>query len=122
MPQQESWDEGQWEIVGRLFEQVAPLLATAECTLLADRGLSCLRLIELCKQVGWHYVLRIKNEEWFRRKLRRRYQDWQQGKPLVKHVGHQWYGEVILWKEHQFVVWRSRLLGTGLGGSMDRDL
>lgn len=39
MPQQESWDRGQWEIVGQFFEQVAPYLTSAHCTLLADRGL-----------------------------------------------------------------------------------
>ena len=42
-----------------------------------------------------------------RRKLRRRYQEWQQGKQVVKKEGEQWYGEVLLWKEHQFVGWLS---------------
>ena len=107
MPQQEKWEQGQWEIVGHLFEQVAPYFTSEHCTLLADRGLSCLSLITWCKKLGWHYVLRIKNEEWFRRKLRRRYQEWQQGKQVVKKEGEQWYGEVLLWKEHQFVGWLS---------------
>lgn len=107
MPQQESWDEGQWDIVARLFAQIAPLLTSATCTLLADRGLSCLNLIKLCQQVDWHYVLRIKNEEWFRRKVRRVYREWQQGKELGKKEGDQWYGEIVLWKEHQFPTWLS---------------
>src|SRR5947209_6957771 len=107
MPQQEKWGQGQWEIVGHFFEQVAAYFTSEQCTLLADRGLSCLRLIELCKKVGWHYVLRIKKEEWLRRKMRRRYQQWQQGKQVVKKEGEQCYGEVLLWKEHQFAAWLS---------------
>jgi hypothetical protein len=107
MPQQEKWEQGQWEIVGHLFEQLASSLSSSQCTLLADRGLSCLSLITLCEKVGWHYVLRIKNEEWFRRKVRCRYHDWQQGKQVVKKEGEQWYGEVLLWKEHQFAGWLS---------------
>ncbi len=107
MPQQESWDEGQWQIVGRLFEQVASSLTSADCTLLADRGLSCLTLIKLCQQVGWHYVLRIKQEEWMRRKFRHFSRDWQQGKQVVKKTGEQWYGKVLLWQEHQLETWLS---------------
>lgn len=107
MPQQEKWDQAQWEIVGRLFDQVSGALAQATCTLLADRGLSCLHLVSLCKKVGWHYVLRIKNEEWFRKKYRHWYQDWQQGKQTVKKEGEQWYGEVLLWQEHQWPTWLS---------------
>ena len=60
MPGQETWDEGLWEIVGELFTRVKRALGDAECTLLADRGLSGLPLIELCQAQGWHYVLRIK--------------------------------------------------------------
>jgi hypothetical protein len=107
MPQQEKWEQEQWEIVGHLFEQVALYFTKEYGTLLADRGLSCLRLITWCKKLGWHDVLRIKNEEWFRRKLRRRSQEWQQGKQVVKKAGEQWDGEVLLWKEHQFVGWLS---------------
>ena len=107
MPQQEEWDQGQWQILAHLFEQIAPYFTSDQCTLLADRGLSCLRLIQLCKNVGWHYVLRIKNEEWFRRKFRHGYQEWLQGKQLVKKEGDQWYGKILLWKEHSFEIWLS---------------
>ncbi len=31
---------GQWEIVNRLFDQVSGSLTSADCTLLADRGLA----------------------------------------------------------------------------------
>lgn len=96
MPQQEQWDQGQWEILAHLFAQIAPYFTSGQCTLLADRGLSCLKLITFCTNLGWHYVFRIKNEEWFRRKFRHFYQDWQQGKLFVKKEGDQWYGKILL--------------------------
>ena len=107
MPQQEKWDQGQWEMLGELFALIAHYLTSEQCTLLADRGLSCLALIDLCKRVGWHYVLRIKNEEWCRRKVRHTYRDWQQGKAFVNKPGDQWYGQVLMWKEHEFLGWLS---------------
>src|ERR1051326_8463483 len=79
-----------------------PYLQGCECTLLADRGLSCLELIHQCQQMGWHYVLRIKQEEWFRKKYRQHFHDWLQFKHFIKKEGEEWYGEVILWKEHEF--------------------
>jgi hypothetical protein len=107
MPQQEKWEQRQWAILGQLFDQIAPHLTSDQCTLLADRGLSCLALIELCKRVGWHSVLRIKNEERCRRKFRHTHRDWQQGKEFVNKTGDHWYGEVILWKEHKLTIWLS---------------
>ena len=67
MPQQTEWEQGQWEVVRELFAQVAPFFPAANCTLLADRGLSCLELIGICQQVQWHYLLRISGldpEKW----------------------------------------------------------
>jgi hypothetical protein len=107
MPQQESWDERQWEIVERLFDQVAAYLSRTDCTLLADRGLTCLNVIKLCKKQKWHYLFRLKNDEWFRRTFRHFYRNWEQGKYVVKKEGDQWYGKVLLWQEHQFETWLS---------------
>ena len=52
MPGQEKWDEGLWKIVGELFSRVKRALGDAECTVLADRGLSGLPLIQLCQAQG----------------------------------------------------------------------
>ncbi len=49
MPQQDSWEQGQWELVKELFEQIAPHFPPANCTLIADRGLACLELIRIWK-------------------------------------------------------------------------
>ena len=107
MPQQQSWEQGQWQIVERLFEQISAALLTTDCTLLADRGLSGLPLIRLCQKQGWHYLLRIRAEDAFRRKFRHYHRDWEQGQQVVKKEGEQWYGRILLWQEHQFDTWLS---------------
>jgi hypothetical protein len=40
MPAQTTWDEGQWEIVGRLLDRVCLHLPDTSCTLMADRRLA----------------------------------------------------------------------------------
>ncbi|MDQ2906567.1 MAG: transposase [Chloroflexota bacterium] len=107
MPQQESWDQGQWEILEDLFDEVASALSASACTLLADRGLTGLPLIRLCQHRNWHYVLRIKQQEWLRRKYRHFYQDWQPASLCAKKEGEQWCGQILLWQEHQYETWLS---------------
>ena len=113
MPGQETWDEGLWEIVGELFTRVKRALGDAECTLLADRGLSGLPLIELCQAQGWHYVLRIKQEEQCRPWRRGAWQAWQAACNLVPQVGRSWYGKVRLWQEHNLEIQLSAIWQTG---------
>jgi hypothetical protein len=102
MPQTEKWEEGQWQIVDRLFGQVAKYLHADHVTVLADRGLTALPLIRLCERYHWHYVLRMKNEEYVRRRSRSSYRDWQRGCDFLLKKGTSWYGDVLLWKEHSF--------------------
>ncbi len=104
MPQQETWEQGQWDLVKELFEQIAPYFPAANCTLLADRGLACLELIRICQAVKWHYVLRIGQEHHVRRKYKRGYAVWQSGGQLIKKEGQQWYGAALIWKEHSFAA------------------
>ncbi len=102
MPGQQEWEHGQWEIVAHLFERVGRLLGEADCTLIADRGLSCLTLIKLCQAHGWHYVLRIKQDEYLQRKRYGHFHDWQTCSQVVSQPGHSWFGTVRLWKEHAY--------------------
>lgn len=102
MPGQQEWDQGLWEIVAQLCERVAQALGEADCTLIADRGLSCLTLIQLCQAHGWHYLLRIKQEDYCQRKRYGHFQAWQTGSSFVAHVGQSWFGTVRLWKEHEY--------------------
>jgi Transposase DDE domain len=99
-PQTENWDERLWPIVERLFAQVAQHLHSPDVTLLADRGLSSLALIRLCERHQWHYLLRIKQDECYRRRWRHFYRDWQRGGDFLLKKGTQWFGEVLVWKEH----------------------
>lgn len=102
MPQAKKWEEGQWPIVDRLFGQVSQFLHAKHVTVLADRGLTALPLIRLCVHYHWHYVLRMKNEEYVRRSWRSSYRDWQRGCDFLLTSGTSWYGKVLLWKEHGF--------------------
>ncbi len=104
MPQQTTWEQGQWELVGKLFAQVAPFFPAANCTLLADRGLSCLELIRICQSVHWHYVLRISQEHLVRRQFKRGCTPWQSVGQFVFKEGQQWYGKGVIWKEHSFAA------------------
>ena len=76
MPLHETWDEGQWQLLGQLFDQLQPHLARCECTLIADRGLSGMPLVRLCQAQQWHYLLRIDKAHTCHRWLRGRWTDW----------------------------------------------
>jgi hypothetical protein len=116
MPQQESWDEGQWEILDRLFEQIAAHVSLSDCTLLADSGLSCLKLIELCTKWKWHYVLRIEQDEWVQQAYRHYFLDWKQCNQIITKEGDHWYGRVKVWQKHSYEVWLSACWEPGCDG------
>jgi hypothetical protein len=99
MPGQQEWEQGQGEIVAHVFERVAQLLGEADCTLSADRGLSCLKLIEWCQAHGWHSVLRSKQEEDVERQRYGHFQDWQTCWQVVSQPGQSCFGTVRLWKD-----------------------
>lgn len=99
MPAQEKWPEGQWTIVKRLLDQVAPHLEQADCTLMADRGLVGWPLVQLCRERRWHYLLRVRREHTCRRWMGR----WTAWRPLaqvITHPGQQWCGRVQIWQDH----------------------
>jgi hypothetical protein len=104
MPQQQTWEQGQWDLVKELVEEVAAHFPADNSTLLADRGLACLQLIRICQAVKWHYVLRIGQEHHVRRQYPRGYAGWQSGGQLIKKEGHQWYGAALIGKEHSFAA------------------
>lgn len=102
MPQQEKWEQRQWELVRELVAEVAPHFPPANCTLIADRGLACLELIRICQEIKWHYVLRIGSEHQVRRQYKRGWSYWQSGGQFITREGQQWYGSALIWKEHSF--------------------
>lgn len=101
MPGQQKWEERLWVLVAELFRQIKSVLGETDCTVLADRGLSSVALIELCEAQGWHYTLRIKQEEQCRPWKRGAWQAWQTVSQFVPQVGQSWYGKVRLWQQHQ---------------------
>jgi Transposase DDE domain len=100
LPVHEPWEQRQWEVVGALLDRVLPCLGTADCTLLADRGLVGHPLVQLCQERGWHYILRLSAAHTCQPARGR----WAQARipcrRLVPQRGRQWYGPVQLWQEH----------------------
>jgi len=106
MPGEEKWEERLWDIVEKMFERIGKYLESEDCTVLADRGLSCLALIKLCQQQKWHYVLRVKKGDFVRIRFRGYYKDWKQLSDLVGKRGQKWSGKVLMWQEH---AWETNL-------------
>ncbi len=98
MPAQERWPEGQWAVVKRLLDQIAPHLEQTDCTLLADRGLVGWPLVQLCREHRWHYLLRVRREHTCRRWMGR-WTAWRPLGQLITKPGQQWCGRVQLWQE-----------------------
>jgi hypothetical protein len=99
MPAQEKWEQGQWEIVGRLLESVVPYLGEASCTLIADRGLASFALVQLCRARKWHYLLRVCKEHTCRRWMRGKWSDWTPFSQIILKPGQQWFGRILLWQD-----------------------
>lgn len=60
LPQQEAWPEPQIAYLRAMVaEVVSALPGDCEVTLLADRGITGPAVIDLCTEVGWHFVLRV---------------------------------------------------------------
>jgi hypothetical protein len=98
LPAQQKWPQGQWVVVKRLFDQVAPHLVNTDCTLLADRGLVGWPLVQLCCERHWHYLVRVRKEHTCRRWMGR-WTAWQPLGHLITKPGQQWCGRVQLWQE-----------------------
>lgn len=100
MPGQTKWDEGQWQIVGRLLDQVCVHLPATCCTLIADRGLTGMSLVKLCQEHGWHYLLRLCQKHTCRRFFKAKLEkSWKPLKQIVLKPGYRWYGRARVWQE-----------------------
>ncbi len=100
MPAQTKWEEGQWQIVGRLLDQVGIHLPDTSCTLIADRGLTGMKLVKLCTSRGWHYLLRVCGEHTCRRYFKGKLEkSWKRFEHIVLKRGYRWYGTAKVWQE-----------------------
>lgn len=108
LPAKQKWPEGQWVVVKRLLDQLAPHLEQADCTLLADRGLVGWPLVQLCRERHWHYLLRVRREHTCRRWMGH----WTAWRPLgqiITKPGQQWCGRVQLWQDHTLETYLSAI-------------
>ena len=102
LPSQTAWEDGQWDVVARLFAQVRPHLAGVTTTLLADRGLAGHPLVALCQRQGWHWVLRLACQHCCQPQLpppATEAAGWVRVDQLGVTAGQDWYGPVRLWKK-----------------------
>src|SRR5947209_9407027 len=84
------------ELVVGLLRRVATCLPEgAEVTLLADRGLAWPQIVDVCHELGWHYVLRLLSQ------TRVRTPDGREGTAagLTPHPGACWRGEAEVFKK-----------------------
>ncbi len=110
MPAKTTWDEGQWDIVGRLLDQVRVHLPETCCTLIADRGLAGMPLVKLCTTRGWHYLLRVCAEHTCRRSFHGKLErSWKRLGQIVTKRGYRWYGKASVWQEETLDTYISLL-------------
>lgn len=102
--QEQAWPKRQATYVRILLHEVnAALPAGCTATLLADRGVSSAGVIDACRTVGWHYVLRLNAREHRGAHIRQHGQTrplWD----LVTAPGQRWQGRVQVFRE---AGWRS---------------
>ena len=100
MPATSKWEEGQWKMVAEMLDLLAAFLPETHCTLLADRGLAGSPLVKLCRDRGWHYLLRIAGEHTCRRWQKTKLQkQWQRFDHIVLTKGFRWFGKALVWQE-----------------------
>jgi hypothetical protein len=114
MPGQEAWDEGQWKLVGAMLDEIGEHLGKAECTLIADRGLSGMPLVKLCRDRQWHYLLRMAKEHTFRRRLKgQKWSKWMACGQLAQKAGQRWFGAVQVWQDERLDTYLSAVWEPG---------
>jgi hypothetical protein len=99
MPLQEEWEQGQWELIGELLDEVGQHLEPTDCTVIADRGLAGLPLVHLCRERKFHYLLRVCKEHTCRRRMGSGWTWWCALQHIIRAKGQQWYGRVLLWQD-----------------------
>jgi len=113
MPLHDTWEERQWAIVGTLLERVRGHLGKADCTLIADRGLAGMALVQLCERSTWHYLLRISKEHTCQPQDGKHTGQWRAFADLVGSSGQTWFGAALVWQEHPHAAFVSAVWEPG---------
>lgn len=100
VPQQTAWDTPLAPLVRAMLSEVtAALPAEATPTLLVDRGLTSAALIDVCRELGWHFVFRLNAGPTQTHRVRMpdgtEHDLWR----LVTKPGQRWSGTVALFKQ-----------------------
>jgi hypothetical protein len=115
-------------LIWKLLRRLARCLPTgAPVLLLADRGLSWPLLVDLCRQLGWHYLLRVQSSTRLRLPDGRQYALQQLApRPGSRWTGSGWVFKKAGWRPAQVVATWERgskepwLLVTDLSASLSR--
>lgn len=113
MPLHDTWEERQWAIVGMLMDRVRTHLGNADCTLIADRGLAGMALVQLCQQRHWHYLLRVSKAHTFQPQGGKHAGQWRAFADLVDSIGQSWFGPALIWQEHYLSAFVSAIWEPG---------
>jgi hypothetical protein len=82
-------------LVERLFREAAACLVEgADVTVLVDRGLAWPLVVDLCHELGWHFVIRLQGQ------TRVRFEDGREctAAELAPRPGARWWGEAEVFK------------------------
>lgn len=99
VPGREDWAQPNTRYLGRLCRRVRAVLpAGTSVTLLVDRGLASADIVDLCRDLGWHYVMRLSVDA--KQGLHVRLPDGTIGPAwgLVAGRGQRWQGAVAAFK------------------------
>lgn len=114
-PAQETWHHTTTHYLQRLCRRVQAVLpAGTRVTLVVDRGLASADIIDLCHEVGWHYVMRLSVDA--KQGVHVRQADGTVGPAwdLLAGRGRRWAGTVEVFKAHGWrhahltIVWPRR--------------
>jgi hypothetical protein len=104
VPQQTTWDETQLTVLTRLCQLVDQALPCgARVTLLVDRGITSPGVIALCRQLGWHFVMRVSVSATQTNRVRVQGQE-QALWSLVERPGPRFAGPVEVYKQAGWVA------------------
>lgn len=115
MPRQQKWQEGQYALIEQFIQAVSPLVPQAQCRLLADSGLTREKLVQVCEQAGWHYLLRIELDKgsYVKQWDAAGRPIWQPLTEILTQPGQYWQGRVWLWKAHLRQTWLTAIWQVG---------
>jgi Transposase DDE domain len=82
-------------IIGLLRQAAACLPEGAEVTLLADRGLAWPQIIDACRELGWHFVIRLQGQT----KVRTDDGRVRTAADLAPKPGASWHGQAEVFKK-----------------------